>query len=143
MKQSTKTIIFTVSSYILFSSLAVPAYAGGYSIGYGYGHNSHYSAGYGHRGYGSHYGYGRQNYSKKYYNYGHNNSYGHQKYSTPSYKSSQHNGYSSSSSYKKPCHDVSKSTVDEYGQHQKVGGTMCYDSYGQGYVVSGSRYQIK
>lgn len=144
MTLSTKNIIFIISSYILLTNLAAPAYAGGYSLGYGYnGHSSHYSAGYGHHSYGGHYNYGRHSYSKNYFNYGHHNSYGHQEYSYPRYRSNQYNSYKNSSSYNKPCHDVFKTTVDEYGQYQKIGGTMCYNSHGQGYVVSGSRYLVK
>ena len=41
------------------------------------------------------------------------------------------------------CHPVSKWVTDHYGNHTKVGGTMCYDHYGQGYVIPGSRYLIK
>jgi len=37
------------------------------------------------------------------------------------------------------CHAVSK-TKYHHGRLAKVGGTMCYDSYGNPYVVSGSRY---
>ncbi|MDF1588031.1 MAG: hypothetical protein P1P93_02590 [Gammaproteobacteria bacterium] len=144
MTSFTRNIILTISSYILLATLAVPAYAGGYSFGYGYnGHNRHYSAGYSHRSYGGHYGYGRHSYSGNYYNYGHHNSYGYQKYSYPRYNTNQYNSYNNGSTYNKPCHDVFKTTVDEYGQSQKIGGTMCYDSHGKGYVVSGSRYQVK
>ncbi len=145
MNLSTKNML-TISSFVLLSTLTIPAFAGGYSIGYG-GHGSHYSAGYGHYGYSGHYrsgGYGRHNYSGS--NYGYRNSYNYQQHSYPSYNQKSHNNYNSYSrtpSYKKPCHDVSKSTVDEYGQYHKTGGTMCYDGDGDGYIVSGSRYQIK
>ena len=40
------------------------------------------------------------------------------------------------------CHSVSKWAYDDYGQKLKIGGTMCYDAYGQAYVVPGSRYLI-
>ena len=40
------------------------------------------------------------------------------------------------------CHAVSKWGYDNYGQKAKISGTMCYDVYGQGYVVPGSRYII-
>lgn len=37
------------------------------------------------------------------------------------------------------CHTVSK-TEYHHGRLARIGGTMCYDSYGNPYVVSGSRY---
>ncbi len=39
------------------------------------------------------------------------------------------------------CHPVSKDGYSR-GRHARIGGTMCYDHYGQGYVVRGSRYVI-
>lgn len=43
---------------------------------------------------------------------------------------------------RKSCHPVSKYTYDDYGNRHKIGGTMCYDKYGEGYIVEGSRYKI-
>lgn len=37
------------------------------------------------------------------------------------------------------CHPVTK-TAYHHGRLAKIGGTMCYDAYGNPYVVSGSRY---
>ena len=39
------------------------------------------------------------------------------------------------------CHGI---TTDGYfhGRYAKIGGTMCYDRYGNGYIVDGSRYLI-
>ena len=54
----------------------------------------------------------------------------------PQYKPSTHRGYG------RPCHAVSKTGYDDYGRKAKIGGTMCYDSYGNSYVVKGSRYVI-
>ncbi len=39
------------------------------------------------------------------------------------------------------CHATSK-TGYWYGRRAKIGGTMCYDSYGGSYIVPGSRYLI-
>lgn len=39
------------------------------------------------------------------------------------------------------CHNVSKDGY-AHGRNARIGGTMCYDRYGQGYVVPGSRYVI-
>ncbi len=54
-------------------------------------------------------------------------------------------GYSShsyrSNNYTRACHKVSK-TGYWRGEHARIGGTMCYDRYGNGYVVEGSRYLI-
>ena len=54
----------------------------------------------------------------------------------PYYKPSAHRGYG------RACHTVSKIGYDDYGKKAKIGGTMCYDSYGNSYVVKGSRYVI-
>ncbi len=39
------------------------------------------------------------------------------------------------------CQPVSK-TGYWHGRKAKIGGTMCYDAYGNGYIVNGSRYLI-
>ena len=39
------------------------------------------------------------------------------------------------------CHPVSK-VKWHHGRKARFGGTMCYDAYGNGYVVPGSRYFI-
>ena len=121
MKLFKINITLTVCTFILSIIFSVPTYAGGFSFsGHGHsvifssgGHRSHYNSRHNRHSYGRHYS------SGSHYNYGHHNS------------------------YRKPCHEVSKTTVDEYGEYRKIGGTMCYDSYGQGYVVSGSRYYIR
>ena len=79
--------------------------------------------------------------------YKHNHRYG-RRY--PKYKArkhykrhSSHTAYSHDySNYRKPCHQVSKIYHDEYGDPHRVAGTMCYDRYGAGYVVEGSRYHL-
>lgn len=58
-----------------------------------------------------------------------------------------HGGYRTnpthdSHAYHRDCHPVYKIVYDHYGQPMKIGGTMCYDEYGNGYVVPGSRYLI-
>lgn len=40
------------------------------------------------------------------------------------------------------CHLVSK-RENKNGYSYRVGGTMCYDSYGQSYIVPGSRYRMR
>lgn len=54
-------------------------------------------------------------------------------------------GYNNGHNYRRnggsACHPVSKHG-SWHGRPAKVGGTMCYNGHGQGYVVSGSRYLI-
>lgn len=40
------------------------------------------------------------------------------------------------------CHEVSK-VGHHHGQKALIGGVMCYDSHGRGYVVKGSRYVVR
>ncbi len=54
----------------------------------------------------------------------------------PYYKPSAHRGYG------RACHTVDKIGYDDYGRKAKIGGTMCYNSYGNSYIVKGSRYVI-
>jgi len=68
-------------------------------------------------------------------------------YSTFYYSNKSQSKYSSNhdnsyrhNRYQKSCHPVSKNIIDRYGHHRKVAGTMCYNKYGQSYIVSGSRY---
>jgi len=97
------------------------------SLGYSGGYNSHHSTVY------LAYSHKRNHHYKKHYSYN--------PYSTRSY--GRHHNYQRNSyniHYQKSCHPVSKTIVDRYGDYKNIGGTMCYDSYGQGYIVSGSRH---
>jgi hypothetical protein len=40
------------------------------------------------------------------------------------------------------CHPVVGHGRDHFGRQAKFGGTMCYDRFGNGYVVAGSRHVI-
>ena len=42
----------------------------------------------------------------------------------------------------RPCHATSKVGFD-HGRRARIGGTMCYDTYGSPYIVRGSRYIIR
>jgi len=42
-----------------------------------------------------------------------------------------------------PCHPVVGYGHDHFGRRAEFGGTMCYDRFGRGYVVPGSRYLIR
>lgn len=58
-----------------------------------------------------------------------------------SYRSNRYYGGRSYGNYGRSCHATSK-TGYWYGRKAKIGGTMCYDSYGGSYIVPGSRYLI-
>ena len=95
----------------------------GYSVNsYRHQKKQHSAHRYSYKPYSS-YGYKRHNYQSKHYN----NNY-------------QYNRYNNHHS-QKACHPVTKIVTDHYGRYQSIGGTMCYDNYGQGYVVTGSRYR--
>jgi hypothetical protein len=40
------------------------------------------------------------------------------------------------------CHPVVGHGLDAFGRQAKFGGTMCYDRFGNGYVVAGSQHVI-
>lgn len=42
----------------------------------------------------------------------------------------------------RPCHPVIGHGFDQFGRRAKFGGTMCYDRYGNSYVVAGSQHVI-
>jgi alpha-L-fucosidase len=54
----------------------------------------------------------------------------------------EHRGIYNRPRWQNPCREVSKYSNDEYGHRHKIGGMMCFDRYGEGYVVEGSRYYI-
>lgn len=87
-----------------------------------YGHYGHGQHRYGHSGYG--------HYARKHHYYPYSRSY------------SRHSSRHSSRHYNRgrDCHSVYKHQKDEYGSKAKINGTKCYDEYGNGYVVPGSRY---
>ena len=41
----------------------------------------------------------------------------------------------------RPCHSTYKHGY-AHGRQAKIGGTMCYDNYGNAYIVAGRRYVI-
>lgn len=45
--------------------------------------------------------------------------------------------------HKSDCHPVRKTVTDRHNRYKEIGGTMCYDKSGQGYIVAGSRYRIR
>ena len=111
-----------------------------------YGGNGHYRSGYG-RGayYGRYNNYGHGGYygsRRDYYGRGHRghrgyHGRGHRGY----YEGSRRGGYGRYEQ-RSDCHAVSKVGY-WHGHKALIGGTMCYDRYGNSYVVDGSRYLIR
>lgn len=112
-----RILLIVISTAALLSLSALP---GAQASGYGYGHHNH---GHGHHGNG--------------YNY-----------LLPGlilgYALSNNHNYSNSHSYSgRDCRKVHKYRYDSFGGKTKISGTMCYDDYGNPYVVPGSRYVDK
>jgi hypothetical protein len=118
---------------------ATPASAGGISIqisGYSDQHGGHHYKQHHYKRYRyKQHHYKQHHYGYRTYNHGRRHASHKQSYST-------HQGYSTDQSYGKACKPVHKYVSDGYGGSTKVGGTMCYDPYGNGYLVPGSRYVI-
>lgn len=134
--------LFALSLGVLFTVLLPiqTASAGAYGGHHGYGHHGgYYGGGHGHHGrhYGGGYGYSNHHYGNHYYSQpSYSQGYGH----FGNYATYPAHNYSHQA---RPCQQVSKYTYDEYGNAHKIAGTMCYDNYGQGYVVDGSRYEVR
>ena len=131
-------ILIGPDSFGLFIDKSHGRKAHGYKKYKYYGHKSGYWYK-GHRGHKGYYG------KKRYKGYGHKRGYGHKGgYGHKAYYGKKHYGGHGHGHghYRKACHPVYK-----YGYHNgyraKIGGTMCYDRYGNGYVVRGSRYVIE
>ena len=115
-----------------------------------YRHNKYY----GHNKRNNYYSNHRKHHYQKHNVYGHYNSHNNSRHNNHSYPNhiyyrnhrrftSSHRRYNQSySSYRKPCHQVSKVYYDEDGVPHNTTGTMCYDQYGEAYIVSGSRYRL-
>ena len=130
-----------------------PAAAGGY---YSKHHHGHYDGHAGHhyprlpfvhalgRVIGAFLPHGRPYYHRdRHYRGGHyargSHYYQSQRIYTPPRAYPHHGARYRSYSHGSGCHTVSK-TDYWHGRLAKIGGTMCYDAYGNPYVVSGSRY---
>lgn len=131
-----KLITMLVLSLSILFTVLLPiktANAGGYGVHLGYGNYAwHYGIGYGHHNQHNHHGNYSPGYSQNSYIQGYNSSGYYANYPAHSY-----------SHQARPCHQVSKYIYDEYGNAHKIAGTMCYNNYGEGYVVEGSRYEIR
>ena len=137
LKRTTAIVALTATTML---APVGSAEAGGLSIhiGSGYGH---YGSSYGYRYKPRHYY--RKHYRKKHYGKHYRPShryYGHRGYN---YYRKPRVHYGHRHSYRPRCHPVHKHIHNDYGHRTKVRGTMCYDRYGKGYVVPGSRHVVK
>jgi len=145
MKAFCKTCLIALGLFIISTSAVATDYRqhGGLSFSFG-SHGNHIRFGYAdkHSDRSPHLQYRyRQHFSHKpnySYQYRYSPFYGYRSfgYKQPSY----HNHRNRRDIVKKPCHPVTKVIIDNYGKYRGIAGTMCYDRYGNGYVVKGSRY---
>ncbi len=133
------------ASLVFAAAANASGYGGHGGSSHSYGHS--YGGGYGGNQHGSH-----RNYSYSYAyrhrprNYGHKTHHGYNSHygSSHSYGGAHggyvnrgHGGY-----YSGGCKSVYK--IDYWNGHKaRIGGTQCYDHYGNPYVVLGSRYVIE
>jgi hypothetical protein len=131
------------------------AHRGGHHKKHNYGHNGghRYKKHGGHHGHKKHHGLGHLLHGLLggYNNHGggHHKSYG---YNNGHYGGSYSGGYGgghkkhrggyAKQGYARGCHQVTKQVRDDYGYRKTIAGTMCYDHYGQPYIVKGSRYVV-
>ncbi len=140
MKLILHSTSFVTLIFILLFTLPNPAEAdikihlGNVHLGIGgHSHRGHY-----YPKYKSYHRYSRHS-RKNYYSKHHKYHYGHTPYSRYKRKRYYKRPYAN---YRKPCHQVSKTVYDEYDIPHTIAGTMCYDRYGDSYIVSGSRYHV-
>lgn len=92
----------------------------------------------GDHGYGKHYG-GHS------YGHGHGYSYGrghdHRRLDYGGYRRNDYRRNTFAFVIRKPCHATYKYGY-AHGRRAKIGGTMCYDGYGNAFIVAGSRFVI-
>jgi len=123
---------FAIASIALgVAAIASPAVAGGYSKGHGdykrYGKPGH--------GYSHNHGYRHnRNYWRR---------HGHHGVRVYAWKPLRHRPAYAHRRIVTACHPVVGHGRDHFGRRAKFGGTMCYDRFGAGYVVAGSRHVIR
>lgn len=139
------------------TAIATPAVAdGNHNRGHGGKHGGYSS--YGKSGHGHHGGQKQKHaYKKGYkqgYKNGHRSSYrhhrsraywrkhGHHGVSVYAWKPRSHRPAYTQRRIHAACHPVVGNGRDHFGRRAKFGGTMCYDRFGYGYVVAGSRHVI-
>lgn len=157
----TARIIAIAGLALGIAAIATPAAAdGNYNRGHGGGHGgSHGGKGsYGKSGHG-HHGAQKQKHAykrgyKQGYRNGHSNSHGHRRNHAYWRKHGHHGvsvyawkpfGHRPAYAHRRiqaACHPVVGNGRDHFGRRAKFGGTMCYDRFGYGYVVAGSRHVI-
>ena len=129
MNTTTKLILVTLSLLVISTASIARDSHRNSALGYSGGHHSQKSSVY--LGYSKN----RNHHYKKHYSYN--------RHSTRSYDDNYNRNYkqhSYNTNYRRPCHPTSKTIIDHYGNYKNIGGTMCYDSNGYGYIVGGSRY---
>lgn len=119
MKVVTRFALVTALVAAVAFAASTPAAAGGITIQIG--------------GYGGHHDKRRH---RRYRTYGQ-----HHRYDRHRRQHRHVHGYSSHSG-QGGCHQAQIFVPDGYGGGTNIGGTMCYDRYGNGYLVPGSRFVI-
>lgn len=137
-----KKLLLIMASVTLISSTAFAADRHSSRLGYSSGHSgpsSHQN----HR-YGNHYYAPKQAYGYGYRSGRHSSGYygGFSHYRGGYSNAYPRHSYRYGTDYTdRACQKVSK-IVTENGYSHRVGGTMCYDRYGESYIVPGSRYSM-
>ena len=94
----------------------------------------------GHRFNYGHHGYNRHQYARHGRHHSHHNTFAF----SPSHNYGNYGSSLSSSSHHynqgTSCRSTYKYQYDEHGNKIRINGTLCYDSYGNAYIVPGSRY---
>lgn len=149
MKTVCKMFIIAIGLFLISTSAVATDYRhrGGLSISIGSQHN--------HVGHGYTTG---KHHSKKYLNHLKNKSRYQYSYKPRSnYKHRRDNYYSGHKYWgyqqpnhfhnrykrhavKKACHPVTRVNTDKHGKYHGTAATMCYDMYGDAYIMSGRRY---
>lgn len=125
-------------------------------VDYGHGHkHGHYKKHHKKHHKHGHHKKGHYKHDRGYDDYGYRHGKHHGKRDYGNYRDSDHYGWRyDKRGYKRhvkvhryhgggyDCHPVKKKGYF-HGRPAKVGGTMCYDRYGNGYIAKGSRYLIK
>ena len=150
MKTFCKIFLIAMSLFLISTSVVAIDYRhhGGLSFSFG-SHSNHFRFGLNNHHFDKHAGqHYRHHYSYQpdsFYNFRHQPRYGHKSFSYysfsyrhPSYQQNRYN----KDIVKKSCHPVTKVIVDRYGKYHGEAGTMCYDKFGDAYIVYGSRYSI-
>jgi len=135
----TPPVVLLLGALFLTLPAPLPAWSSGGHYGHSGGRHSlghsggHYSPGHS----GGHYFLGHSGYHGGYRDHDRHRGYAHPGYTGDrAYLSGRREGHG------RGCESVSKHGTWE-GREARIGGTRCYDRYGEAYVVPGSRYLIE